>query len=538
MNISAKKTTQWLKPSFDSIPDTLKKHPHWAVWKSTPRKNGKRGKPPLNPRTGEYAKVNDPGSFVTFDEARKAYESGEYDGIGILITSNDSLCGVDLDDCFSSPERRAIYKDFVSTTKTYTEKSPSSMGIRMICKVAPELVLDRAKRDGVEIYTGKSGNRFLTITGHIIDNRCKTLKSNNKISKLHNKYLTNSRNHSESGTRKKRTAHDTSQSGEDYRFCLKHAREGKSAEEIDALFRKSKLFRPKWDEPRGDTTYGQMTIAKAILAASKDQSFKTEIELLNVKEMISSDPPEMEWVLRDIVPSGMIGEMIGDSGLGKSSLLFQMAIAAASGKNIPPFFPDSPRKILLLNVEDPTDQLHRKIRHQVQSAELRRLELDLLANNLVMPKGFGSIGPLMKRQDGNPVPTLIGKKVRSLIARKKPDLVILDTKSRLYGLDENNNDDAATWLRFLERITAKIGCSFIVAHHTGKGEGKISGRGASAFSNNTRFNLTLRPISGAEANKNGISEEETGNYFRVDVSSSYTSRQQPMYLAPRHFVWI
>src|SRR5690606_35048866 len=33
---------------------------------------------------------------------------------------------------------------------------------------------------------------------------------------------------------------------------------------MDSIFRKSSLYREKWDSKRGDTTYGEMTLNKAI----------------------------------------------------------------------------------------------------------------------------------------------------------------------------------------------------------------------------------------------------------------------------------
>lgn len=39
---------------------------------------------------------------------------------------------------------------------------------------------------------------------------------------------------------------------------------GKDAARMDRLFRRSKLMRPKWDDPRGDSTYGANTLATAI----------------------------------------------------------------------------------------------------------------------------------------------------------------------------------------------------------------------------------------------------------------------------------
>jgi putative DNA primase/helicase len=50
----------------------------------------------------------------------------------------------------------------------------------------------------------------------------------------------------------------------DLAFCALAAQQTNSAEQIDALYRRSKLFREKWDEKRGEHTYGEITIAKAL----------------------------------------------------------------------------------------------------------------------------------------------------------------------------------------------------------------------------------------------------------------------------------
>ena len=39
---------------------------------------------------------------------------------------------------------------------------------------------------------------------------------------------------------------------------------GNRAESVDKLFRKSGMFREKWDEKRGQLTYGELTINKAL----------------------------------------------------------------------------------------------------------------------------------------------------------------------------------------------------------------------------------------------------------------------------------
>ena len=50
----------------------------------------------------------------------------------------------------------------------------------------------------------------------------------------------------------------------------------KDAAQIDRLFRRSGLMRPKWDELHGEQTYGEMTIAKALGKVTKQ--YKPERE--------------------------------------------------------------------------------------------------------------------------------------------------------------------------------------------------------------------------------------------------------------------
>jgi putative DNA primase/helicase len=47
---------------------------------------------------GGYAKINDPATWATFDEALGALQSGAYNGIGFVFTQTPFV-GVDIDGC-------------------------------------------------------------------------------------------------------------------------------------------------------------------------------------------------------------------------------------------------------------------------------------------------------------------------------------------------------------------------------------------------------------------------------------------------------
>ena len=46
-----------------SIPAELKEYPQWVVWKKEERGNGKFAKVPMDPNSGNFAKINDPSTW-------------------------------------------------------------------------------------------------------------------------------------------------------------------------------------------------------------------------------------------------------------------------------------------------------------------------------------------------------------------------------------------------------------------------------------------------------------------------------------------
>jgi putative DNA primase/helicase len=156
----------WLQPKFENIPEELKKQP-WAVWKVEPRAGqpSKFNKAPLNPLTGLKVGANQPEKFGTFDQAKKAYESGRYTGVGVLLTGNQ-IVGIDIDNANELFEQRPDVKGWFKQAKkngAYCEISPSRSGIRIF--VLGAINGSGRKSGNLELYNDK---RFLTVTGEII----------------------------------------------------------------------------------------------------------------------------------------------------------------------------------------------------------------------------------------------------------------------------------------------------------------------------------------------------------------------------------
>jgi len=76
--------------------DDLKLRPVWVCWRSVHDKHGKAKKIPIDPKTGDVAKSNDPSTWGRYEEAEAALVAGDYDGIGFMFAST-GVCGIDLD---------------------------------------------------------------------------------------------------------------------------------------------------------------------------------------------------------------------------------------------------------------------------------------------------------------------------------------------------------------------------------------------------------------------------------------------------------
>lgn len=142
----------------ENIPYELKQIPQWVCWKYEYR-NGKWTKPPYQP-TKRKASIKDKDTWCPFDRVLTAYEKGDFDGIGIVLTEDMGIVGIDLD-------HQSIKDAFIfleGMYNTYAEVSPSGNGIRIFAKgTLPE---DGTNTKGFEIYKSK---RYLTITGHVVN---------------------------------------------------------------------------------------------------------------------------------------------------------------------------------------------------------------------------------------------------------------------------------------------------------------------------------------------------------------------------------
>lgn len=292
----------------DNIPDMLKRG-RFCVWKSIQRiPESKPAKVPYSPKTDEPLDVTKPEEFGTFDEAYAKYQAGGYDGIGIRV--DEGLVGIDIDHCIDDDGNlSAMAQEIVDTMgNSYTEVSPSGKGIRILCLCSEQFSYSKDKymmkngKLGLEIYVGGQTDRYVTVTGHAVLQGAEVGVRDRDLKQVLDTYMlrqtaaadsSQQKSYSQSGQAPKDltpadeelierianldsgeqfsalmdgdvSAYNGDHSSADMALANILAVRTGDGEQIDRIFRASKLMRPKWDELHGASTYGEMTINKAL----------------------------------------------------------------------------------------------------------------------------------------------------------------------------------------------------------------------------------------------------------------------------------
>jgi putative DNA primase/helicase len=280
----------------NKIPIYLRERPQWVCWKYELSPKGKWTKVPYQPGSGSKAASTRPAEWSSFTQVVEALD--HYNGIGYCLADDEQIVGIDIDHAVSRDADGgfvldAVAQDIVDAMQSYTELSVSGTGVHVFAfGTKPG---DRCRRGAVEMY---SKERFLTFTGRRFKSVPATIEARpDQIKTVYQKYLEEPEEFGPRHTAVSAVPHEGhadaevldkvrgpwkhqapflalynggdgsygSQSEADLALCGMLAFwAGPHPEQIDRLFRTSKLMRPKWDSKRSGSTYGADTIEKAI----------------------------------------------------------------------------------------------------------------------------------------------------------------------------------------------------------------------------------------------------------------------------------
>lgn len=284
------------------IPQELLLYNKWVMWKleqvidSNTKEvviDDKTGEPKITKVpyqvNGEKASSKDSSTWSSYIRALESLNSSKYDGIGFVLTKDDPYTVIDLDNSIVDGRMNAEHGRIISSLNSYTEYSQSGTGFHIFVKAKKPGTRCKNKEKNIEIY---DNSRFIVMTGDHLENSPLDIEGNQEmLSKIYNYYLPNeiargrytleSRTmedqeilnkafQAQNGAKVKRlfdgdlSIHSGDHSSADLALCSYLAFYTQNTQQIDRIFRLSKLYRKKWDEKRGSRTYSEMTIEKAL----------------------------------------------------------------------------------------------------------------------------------------------------------------------------------------------------------------------------------------------------------------------------------
>lgn len=334
-----------------AIPCRLRDLSQWVCWKAISRR-GKPTKCPFNARTGQRANTTDASTWSSFVEAEQACKTGkDYAGVGFVFAADGPYCGVDIDDCIESGtgQLKPWARQIVDRLNSYTEVSPSGTGVKVFLRAAkPGKCCRKAYGDGeIEIY---DAGRYFTVTTRRLDGVSEDVEDRTpELTALYAEIfgedgparrapaepaaaslLSDDEIIKKASNRQKfsdlwsgRWDRYPSQSEADASMVFMLAYYTKDAAQIDRIFRRSELMRPKWDELHGEKTYGAMTIAKALEKVTSQYKPRTQKQKCRASAAASRSSPS-----KDLPPILISNIQLGD--------LTAQGLSALHAANEPP----------------------------------------------------------------------------------------------------------------------------------------------------------------------------------------------------------
>jgi replicative DNA helicase len=254
-----------------------------------------------------------------------------------------------------------------------------------------------------------------------------------------------------------------------------------------------------------------------------------------VSEWLKNPPPARDYLISEILATGIVGGIIAVGGTGKGFFNIMMGLSLATGQNIGPLEPVRKFKVLYLAGEDDQDEVNRRTISAVEALwpdGLPPPEID----NFIPISVAGKLGALMHLDEAaNPVNApAYDWLCKTLENLPDVEVLILDPKSKFYGLVENDNGHNAAWVNCLESLVVRFKITILFSHHESKARAGsmevTSSRGGSALTDGCRWVANLMTMDIKTAEKYQVADYH--NYVVLDVTKSNYAPKLP---APIYF---
>ena len=499
---------------YENFPEKLRELPQWVVWRYETNEKDKPTKV-LYSTKGYKASTTKSTTWSTFKECVTTFEVEEYNGVGFVFTQG--VIGIDLDKCINEDGSvKQWAKDILNIFDSYTEYSPSKTGLHIILESdidfgghKKEWLNEAKEKEGVECYMR---SRYFTVTGNVFEDRkeLKHIDESHLFDWYKNTFEPNEKMIVEITPRLNILPSD-----DDMLAFMRNARNGmrfidlydkgnyvgqgfpsqseadmslvnslmffcrNDTSTVDRLFKRSKLYRKKWDRPDYKTELLRKCYRLQMMDWSRPEECDEPEDELVIRSMAGVKPTNVKWLWRSRLAKGKLTLFQGDPGQGKSQVTIYIASVISKGDKFVDDFECEQGQVLFITAEDDAaDTL--KPRLMAQDANMDNIfELQWIKT----AQGKTELFNFDKYMDD------LKKATKSL---KDLRLIVVDPISAfLGGKDGNSTGDVRGLLYELKTIAEEMDCAVILVTHNNK---NTSQKAVSRASGSHAFGAAARMV--------------------------------------------
>ena len=229
----------------------------------------------------------------------------------------------------------------------------------------------------------------------------------------------------------------------------------------------------------------------------------------------ASKIPPRQWVYGRHYIRKFLSVTVAPGGTGKTAITLAEAVAMATGRSIMGVETE-PRRVWVWNLEDPLEELQRRI---AGIAQHHGITQDDLGDRLLVNSGRDEPLIIAEQAGGANVLTPAADALTHHIKAMGVDVVIVDPFVSSHHLSENDNKAIDLVVKRWAQVANDANCSIELVHHVRKGNGMqeatvSDARGASALVDAARHVRRLQRMTAEEARNAGIDEDQFWRYSR------------------------
>jgi RecA-family ATPase len=214
------------------------------------------------------------------------------------------------------------------------------------------------------------------------------------------------------------------------------------------------------------------------------------LSFIDMRDWDHVSAPAREWQTRGRIPRGFVTGFGGDGGLGKSTIMLDLAVATVSGQE---WLGECPARgpAIVICCEDSPDEIHRRLDAILAH---RKLSFSALGDLRILSLVGQETLLVTVNRDGEILPTPLYDRVLATVKDIKPSLLVIDNSADVFGGNELVRAQVRQFIAHLTRIAQEGNCGLVLTYHpslTGLTNGSGTS-GSTGWNNSFRSRLYIR----------------------------------------------